>query len=310
MTTDIENGLKKLHLPAILASYQEEAGQARRECLSFEQYLLELVERECEARHCNRIARLLRESRLPLEKSLQNFERKRLPARVNACLSVLADGSFLKRTENVLAFGNPGSGKTHLLCAIGQELVHQGHRIFFTSCSTLVQKLPVAKRDLKLPAILKKYGRYEALIIDDIGYVQHSREEMEVLFTLLADRYERSSIMLTSNLPFSKWESIFKDPMTTAAAIDRLVHHSIILELNLSSYRLEHSKQQNTGSDEQEAVTSPPAPGELRSPYGLPPFLPARAAWNPLSLTTKKKMEEDACISKILQKEFSLILKM
>jgi DNA replication protein DnaC len=109
----------------------------------------------------------------------------------------------------------------------------------------LVQDLLIAKRDLKLARLLKKLRKHEALIIDDIGYVQHSRQEMEVLFTLLADRYERRSVLLTSNLPFSQWERIFKDPMTTAAAIDRLVHHSIILELNLPSYRLEQSKRRS-----------------------------------------------------------------
>ena len=100
-----------------------------------------------------------------------------------------------------------------------------------------------AKKDLKLAKFLKKLGKYDALIIDDIGYVEQNHEEMEVLFALIADRYERSSIMITSNLPFSGWESIFKNPMTTAAAIDRLVHHSIILELNIPSYRLEHAKK-------------------------------------------------------------------
>ncbi|SEM22705.1 IstB-like ATP binding protein [Syntrophus gentianae] len=129
------------------------------------------------------------------------------------------------------------------MCAIAQELIHQGRQVRFIPCSLLVQELLIAKRDLKLARVLKQYAKYEALVVDDIGYVQQSREEMEVLFTLLADRYERSSIMITSNLPFSKWEQIFKDPMTTAAAIDRLVHHSVILELNLSSYRLEQSQK-------------------------------------------------------------------
>ena len=110
-------------------------------------------------------------------------------------------------------------------------------------CTLLVQELLVAKRDLKLSRVLKRLSKYEVLLIDDIGYVQQSREEMEVLFTLLAERYERGSVMLTSNLPFSKWEAIFKDPMTTAAAIDRLVHHSVILELNIPSYRMEQAKR-------------------------------------------------------------------
>ena len=237
--------LKELHLPTVRECYSEQADAARRESLSYEQYLYGLMELERETRSNNRIDRFLRESGLPLEKSLDSFDRKRLPGRIDSQVSVLLDGTFLDRTENVLAFGNPGSGKTHLLCAIGRELIYHGHRVLFQSCGLLVQKLLAAKRDLKLQGFLKSLGKYDALIIDDIGYVQQSREEMEVLFTLLAYRYERGSVMITSNLPFSEWERIFKDPMTTAAAIDRLVHHSIILELNLKSYRLEESRNAN-----------------------------------------------------------------
>jgi len=235
--------LKKLRLPTIRSCYEEVAEMARRETLSFEHYLLELTEREQEVRHQRRIERFLRASRLPLEKTLEAFDRSRLPRKIDLTLSALVEGSFLDRRENVLAFGNPGSGKTHLLCAIGHELVRQGHRVLFTSCQLLVQDLLAAKRDLVLRKALKRLSRYEAIILDDLGYVQQSQQEMEVLFTLLAYRYERGSIMITSNLPFSKWEAIFKNPMTTAAAIDRLVHHSVILELNLPSYRLEASKR-------------------------------------------------------------------
>jgi DNA replication protein DnaC len=237
--------LKNLRLPTIRSSFQEYAELALKDNLSYEQYLFNLVEQEAKTRVRNRIKRYLRESKLPLDKTIAMFERKRLPEKVNRMVSVLLQGNFTDQAENVLAFGNPGSGKTHLLCAIGHGLIQQGKRVLFISCSLLVQKLLIAKRELDLPKYLKNLGRYDAIIIDDIGYVQHNREEMEVLFTLLADRYEKSSIMITSNLPFSKWEKIFKDPMTTAAAIDRLVHHSIILELNVSSYRLEKSKEKN-----------------------------------------------------------------
>jgi DNA replication protein DnaC len=243
MKESLAQCLKELRLPTVRACYEQEAERARQESLSHEHYLAELVEREREVRRQNRIARRLRESRLPLEKSLANFDLKRLPAKMVAHVNALLDGSFLDRTENVLAFGNPGSGKTHLLCAIGQELVLQDRRVLFTACNLLVQQLLIAKRDLTLPRVLKRLGSYDALIIDDIGYVQQNREEMEVLFVLLAEQYERKSVMITSNLPFSKWQRIFKDPMTTAAAIDRLVHHSVILELNLSSYRLEQSQK-------------------------------------------------------------------
>jgi DNA replication protein DnaC len=235
--------LKELHLPAFRASYEELARQAQQEGLSFEQYLLLLVERECQQRRNKRVERLLHDSRLPLEKGWPALDLKRLPAKVVQQARTLLDGSFLDRCENVLAFGPPGSGKTHLLCALGQELVRTGRRVLFRKCGLLVQELLAAKRDLKLPTMLKRLAGCEALIVDDLGYVQQSREEMEVLFTLLAERYERGSVLLTSNLPFSGWEAIFKDPMTTAAAIDRLVHHSVIIELNLPSYRAEQAKK-------------------------------------------------------------------
>ncbi|MDH3878619.1 MAG: IS21-like element helper ATPase IstB [Desulfobacterales bacterium] len=236
---NIADYLKQLHMPSMRGCYEQIADQARKEPLSYEQYLLELLKLECQARRQNRIARNLRASKLPPSKTFDNFDKKRLPTKVAMHLNVLSDGSFLNRCENVLAFGNPGSGKTHLLCAIGHELIEQGRRVLFICCSQLVQDLLIAKRDLAMSKVLKKLSRYDAVIIDDIGYVQHSRQEMEVLFTFMADRYERGSLMITSNLPFSKWEQIFKDPMTAAAAIDRLVHHSVILELNIESYRME-----------------------------------------------------------------------
>lgn len=248
----IVDTLKQLHMPTIRRSYEEVAGQARAESWSYEQYLLELLKLECEIRRQNRIARNLRVSKLPPSKTFDNFDKKRLPTKVAAHLNVLGNGSFLNRSENILAFGNPGSGKTHLLCAIGHALIEHGKRILFTSCSQLVQDLLIAKKELELTKKLRKLSNFDAVIIDDLGYVQQSREEMEVLFTFMADRYEQSSLMITSNLPFSKWEQIFKDPMTTAAAIDRLVHHSVILELNVNSYRMEQAKKgknQEKGTD-------------------------------------------------------------
>ena len=251
--------LKELRLPHARQSYRGEADRARGESLSYEAYLLEVVRREAEGRQQSRTERLLRQSQLPLEKSLSAFDLGRLPLRLRQQARVLLDGSFLDRRENVLAFGNPGSGKTHLLCAIGQELVRRGRTVLFTTCSLLVQDLLRAKSELRLPRALRRLSKFEALIVDDIAYVQQSREEMEVLFTLLAERYERGSVLLTSNLPFSRWEQIFRDPMTAAAAIDRLVHHCVILELNVKSYRMEKA-------DERRGAKSEPSQSEETSP--------------------------------------------
>lgn len=230
-------------MPTIRDEYESAAQRARQESSSYERYLLDLVDRERETRRSHRIERLLRESRLFMEKSLSTLDLKRLPTKAAQQVRSLLEGDFINRCENVLIFGNPGAGKTHVACAIGQEMIRAGRRVMFASCGLMVQDLLAAKRDLKLRGFLKKISRYHVMILDDIGYVQYSREEMEVLFSLLAERYERGSVVLTSNLAFSGWGAIFKDPMTTAAAIDRLVHHSVILELNVPSYRAEQAKK-------------------------------------------------------------------
>jgi DNA replication protein DnaC len=226
--------LKELRLPTVRQCYEETARRAERETLSYEQYLLEVITRECEQRRKTRVQRLLRESELPLEKSLPNFDVKRLPTKAQRQMRTLLEGDFLNRKQNVLVFGRPGSGKSHLLTALAQELiVMRERRMHFTKCSLLMQDLLAAKRDLRLSREIKRLGRFEGLIIDDLGYLQQSRDDMDVVFTLLAERYERGSVLMTSNLAFSKWEGIFKDAVMTAAAIDRLVHHSVIIELNI-----------------------------------------------------------------------------
>ena len=246
-------GLSELRLATVRSQYEAVARQAAAESWGHVDYLRELVERECQQRQHNRIERLLKASRLALEKSWSALDLKRLPAKVAQQLRGLLSGDFLDRRENVLVFGPPGSGKTHALNAVSLELVRAGRRVLFTKCSLLVQELLKAKRDLALKERLRELSRWEGLVIDDLGYVQQSREEMEVLFTLLAERYERGSVLVTSNLAFSGWEQIFKDPMTTAAAIDRLVHHSVIVELNVPSYRAEAAKRTRGGSSPTEA---------------------------------------------------------
>jgi DNA replication protein DnaC len=238
--------LKQLHLPAFADNYAPQAALAANEGWPYDRYLLGLCELEVAEREQRRNQRLLVDSKLPREKTIETFDRTRLKKTVERQFAVLTEGDFLDRRENVLVFGNPGGGKTHLLCALGHELIRKGRPVYFVPCALLVQRLLLAKAELWLEKELKRLDKFEAVIIDDLGYVQQSREEMEVLFTLLAHRYEHRSVLLTSNLVFSKWEKIFKDPMTTAAAIDRLVHHSIILELNLPSYRMEAAKKSHS----------------------------------------------------------------
>jgi DNA replication protein DnaC len=235
--------LRSFRLPTFGRQYGAVAAQAAREGLSHEAYLLALAQLEAAERKERRTERLLLESRLPREKSLAVFDLARLPPKARTAIAALRDGAFVDRATNLLVFGNPGTGKTHLVAGLGQELVRAGRTVLFSPTFQIVQRLLAAKRDLRLTAELKRLDRFDALILDDIGYVQQNREEMEVLFTLIAERYERRSILITSNLVFSKWDQIFKDTMTTAAAVDRVVHHSVIVELNIESYRAEVAKE-------------------------------------------------------------------
>lgn len=250
--------MRSLKLPAFARYAEEIAQKAEREGWTFGRYLHHLAELEVDERRRRRIERLLHASDLPREKTLATLKRSRLPAKVAKTLPTLCEGSFVERGDNVLAFGLPGRGKTHLVCALGHELVQRGHRVLFTPTFALVQRLLAAKRDLRLEKELATLDRFDAVILDDIGYVQQSREEMEVLFTFLAERYERRSVIITSNLLFSEWDRIFKDPMTTAAAIDRLVHHSVILEMTGPSVRADEAEQarKETATTTTEATTT------------------------------------------------------
>ncbi len=247
--------LRELRLPTFVETFDELADQGERDGWGFRDYLQHLAEAELEDRRRRRIERLGKQSRLPKEKTLATLELDALPVKVRRVLPSLCEGAFVERAENLLAFGLPGRGKTHLICAVGHELVRRGYRVLFTPVFDLVQQLLIAKRDLELAKALKRLDRFDALILDDIGYVQQNREEMEVLFTLLAERYERKSVMITSNLVFSDWDKIFKDAMTTAAAIDRVVHHSTILELTGKSYRAEIARKNRNLTSQTESTS-------------------------------------------------------
>jgi DNA replication protein DnaC len=199
--------------------------------------LVEVLELEAADRDQRRVDRLRRTSKLPAGKTFETLDRERLPGKLQQQLDELARGDFLERSVNVLAFGLPGTGKSHALSALGHRLVEQGHAVRFAPTYEIVQELLAAKRELELPQALRKLDRFELLILDDLGYLKQHADEAEVLFTLIAERYERRSIAVTSNVVFSQWQEIFQSPMATAAAIDRVVHHSAILEFDVPSFR-------------------------------------------------------------------------
>lgn len=277
--------LRSLKLPTIARHAEEVAALGEREGWPFLRAMHHLVELEVQERRRRRIERNQRNSELPADKTLATLKRSRLPAKVAKVLPTLCDGSFVERGDNLLAFGRPGRGKTHLVCAIGHELIQRGYRVLFTATFALVQRLLAAKRDLRLEEELQVLDGFDAVILDDIGYVQQSRDEMEVLFTFLAERYERRTVMITSNLVFSEWDRIFKDPMTTAAAIDRLVHHSVILEMTGSSIRIEEAQagRSNEGAGEPDPTT---ATSPDQSTPGAAPTAPGPTATTTTATTT------------------------
>ncbi len=240
----LEMMFREFCLPTFAARWAELMQLAETQNWGYRKLLLQLCEAEAADRRERKRQRLLRESKLPSGKTLGNLEEGQLPAKVRRQLPTLLEGGFVERAENLLVFGLPGRGKTHFLCALGRELIlRRGYAVYFTPTFKLVQQLLAAKQELRLDSALKKLDRFEAIVLDDLGYVQQSREEMEVLFTFLAERYERRSVLVSSNLVFSKWDQIFKDPMTTMAAVDRLVHHALILEFDGESLRVSRKEK-------------------------------------------------------------------
>lgn len=230
--------MRSFNLSFMSDTLEKSIAKAEKENWSYEDFLSYLFENEIHWRKNRKVERLLKSSKLPESKSLTTLNMDYLPADVKKKLPSLLEGNFVEKAMNVLSFGLPGRGKTHFLCAIGRELIMRyQYNVLFTPTFKIIQNLQLAKEKHELEKALKKFDSYDVIIIDDIGYVQHSREEMEVFFTFLADRYERKSLMISSNLPFAKWENIFKDPMTAMAAIDRLVHHSVIIEFDNDSIR-------------------------------------------------------------------------
>jgi len=230
--------LTELRLPTMKRLWSDLAEQSNREGWPAERFLGVLLGYEMAERETRRLARARADSQLPAGKGLAQFDFSAVPTVSKAQLMALAEAdSWLGQGHNLLAFGPPGVGKTHLLAAIGHALIDRGHKVLFTRTSELVQRLQAARRDLRLPAELAKLDRFDLLILDDLSYARRDQAETSVLFELIAERYERKSIAITANAPFSAWDEVFPDKAMTVAAVDRLVHHATILEMNVDSYR-------------------------------------------------------------------------
>ncbi len=248
-TAQLEALLRSLNLSSFVRNYSDFAEKSHKQKLSHIAYLHELAQVESTERQGRKIEKLIKLAKLPRGKTLAGFNLSKQPSLSPGRVKELAQGDFLDLCENLLIFGIPGAGKTHLSSGLAREWCLRGRRVLYTTAATLVQDLLVAKRDLKLNQMIKDLDRYDALVIDDISYVPYNRDETDVLFVLLAARYETRSVVITSNLVFSQWENIFKDAMTTQAAIDRLVHHATILELT-TSYRQEEAKNRKKIQEE------------------------------------------------------------
>lgn len=241
--------LRQLNLRVMAELWDDLSRQVDQKGWGSARFLELLCEYELQARESRRFAKRFKEAYLPKGKTFSTYDFLYIPKlNKTQILTIATGGEWIKNGDNILVFGPSGTGKSHLVSAIGAQLIEKGYRVLFCSTTKLIQQLQAARKSYSLPNALKKLDKYDCLILDDLGYTQKDFEETNVLFELISDRYERRSVIITCNYPFSKWDGIFKDKTMAVAAIDRLVHHSIIIEMNAESYRQSAAMKRATNS--------------------------------------------------------------
>ena len=239
----LEHHLKALRLPTILREYEKVARQCAQEKADFPRYLLRLTELELLDRERRTTERRIRQARFPVVKSLDSFDFLAIPTLNKTLVLELARCEYLARKDNLLLLGNSGTGKTHIALALGLAACQRGHRVRFTTAAALVNELIEARDEKHLLRFQKQLTAYELLIIDELGFVPLSKTGAELLFEVFSQRYERASVLVTSNLPFDEWTGVLGSERLTGALLDRLTHHVHILEMNGDSYRLKQSRR-------------------------------------------------------------------
>src|SRR3974390_2332622 len=238
----LRHHLKQLKLPAFLAEYEKVARECARDGIDHPRYLLRLAELELIERERRMVERRIRAAKFPAVKSLDTFDFMAIPSLNKMLVLELARGEYILRRENVIALGNSGTGKSHIALALGLAACQRGFSVTFTTAPALVNELMEARDERRLLRLQKQLAACKLLVIDELGYVPFSQTGAELLFETFSQRYERGSTVVTSNLPFEDWTSIFGSERLTGALLDRLTHHVHILEMNGDSYRLKQSK--------------------------------------------------------------------
>jgi DNA replication protein DnaC len=251
MTTELllDHLTKQLRIPTVASNYRSLAREAEERNLSYEEYLLALLESEAESREENKKQRRLKQAAFPVHKTLENYDFSLMPSLNRNRFLTLSKGDFVEKKENIIFLGNSGTGKSHLATGLGIEMIKNGYKVKFVTAAELVEELLMANEEHKIGMLEKRWLKFDVIVVDELGYVPFTKIGSELLFQFFAGRYERASVVITTNLEFTEWTSIFGDEKMTAALLDRLTHRSHILLLNGESYRFRQSMKSRDKSD-------------------------------------------------------------